>query len=152
MKLKIILLASLLIVVYSLNAQTTYLPSAIFPSAGANTNTGGINISKWRLGEVHIVTLNATEIKMEPVGWKVSVYPNPAKETLYISFQAESKNEFSFEITNLEGKRLVTKKSVPVIPGSKTEIDISHLASGLYLLSIIPTGKEFVQVAKFQKL
>ena len=132
-------------------AQEIYLPPSVLSSAGGNVTDNEINISKWRLGEVYIVTLNTDDEDLAINNWQVSVYPNPARKNLHISFQIETTNDFSFEITNLKGKRMLLKKSTTVLPGREITIDVSSLSSGLYLLSIIPSDKEFLQVVKFQK-
>lgn len=55
----------------------------------------------------------------------VKVYPNPAKDLLYIELPNKVKN-FSFEITNMIGHTLIKEEN-------KTQINISNLANGAYI-------------------
>jgi hypothetical protein len=75
----------------------------------------------------------------------VSIYPDPAKESITIDF-AEYSNDHSFaEIFNVDGKLLqhisITQK--------KTDVDISRLPSGIYIIKV--TGNNDVAIKKLVK-
>jgi Zn-dependent metalloprotease len=60
----------------------------------------------------------------------IKIYPNPAKNTLYISGFPESSNEIIIELQNIEGKTL----KQAVLNGNS--LDISDLSTGMYVLKI----------------
>ncbi len=59
----------------------------------------------------------------------ITLFPNPAHGTVYLNSEIKLKK---IEIFNLQGKILQTKN----IEGNKTEIDISSLSGGLYIVKI----------------
>jgi len=151
MKKSIFLTAIVLFTFFKGYSQDISLPPTVLPSAGSSGNAGEINIAKWRLGEVHLVTFSYAEEVREFSNLQITAYPNPVRKNLHISFQIENTSKFSFEITNLEGKRMLIKEATTVLPGAEVTIDVTTLASGLYLLSIIPPEGEYIHIAKFQK-
>ena len=66
---------------------------------------------------------------------RVHVYPNPVSDKLYIQFPFAVSNEQVMEIRDLHG-RLVLKNILPVEIKNILNVDVSHLISGLYILSI----------------
>ncbi|WP_197463508.1 endonuclease [Cochleicola gelatinilyticus] len=78
----------------------------------------------------------------ENVVYNVSLYPNPASETIYVqsttSFQPES-----YIIYSLQGKKIAEK----TLNISEKKIDISTFQSGVYLLELCgPTGKQLKKI------
>lgn len=72
---------------------------------------------------------------------KTNIYPNPATEKLFIENNLAKNSVYT--ITNLLGQEM--DKGV-----LKSEIDISHLLNGVYLLKIVSTNNQ-TQVFKFIK-
>lgn len=73
---------------------------------------------------------------------KVSIYPNPATENIFIELSQYA----DIEIVNIHGQIIESLKTV----SSKTRLDISDLSKGLYYIKV-KTGKE-ITVKKFMKL
>jgi hypothetical protein len=71
----------------------------------------------------------------------VSIYPNPASDELTI----ESPATGVLSILNLNGQQLLIQE----ITGPKTQLDISNLPFGVYLVKLV--GEKGVQVGKFVK-
>jgi len=66
------------------------------------------------------------------------VYPNPARDQVYINLGVQNNEEGWFEITDLTGK-VVKKEIVP--PGYFIyQLDISRLTEGIYILQWIESG------------
>ncbi len=85
---------------------------------------------------------NLKSLTVEDVGiLKPKIYPNPATEKLYIENNFEQ--NINYIITNLLGQ----ERDKGLL---KSEIDISHLLNGVYLLKIVGT-KNQTQVLKFIK-
>lgn len=67
----------------------------------------------------------------------ISVYPNPVRNTLNIQIPG-SKSGADIKLFDMYGKMMLQKKSV----AATTAIDVSSLASGVYMMRIINGGKE----------
>jgi hypothetical protein len=64
---------------------------------------------------------------------QITVYPNPAQDTLYVGFAKKPQNTVTLSIVNLNGK-IVSRKDYE--PQRTISTDISKLAKGTYLLSV----------------
>ncbi len=80
----------------------------------------------------------------------INVYPNPSKDIIIISWQANHSEEYLIELFDLNGKNSLTEN----LPNSITEkqINLSNYAEGIYLLKIknITNGK--TETFKIQKV
>jgi hypothetical protein len=65
------------------------------------------------------------------------VYPNPADESIFVNKATESLNGYHFIIYTLQGVEVRNQK----LAGAGARIDISDLASGMYLLHISKDGQ-----------
>lgn len=74
---------------------------------------------------VHNLVLSTDEL----ADFSVNVYPNPATEVFYIESNG---NHFSYELTTLNGTVLEEN----AVQGGTKKVDISKLASGVYLLQV----------------
>ena len=76
----------------------------------------------------------------------IKVYPNPASELLQIELPVQfSRSETQLELINLVGKTVASKT---IKPGTKTSLQVSQLATGLYVLKVRNNG--MVQTQKIQ--
>jgi hypothetical protein len=91
---------------------------------------------------LHSATLEYTP----PVGFenrpeemeRMTIYPNPANEFVYINFGAQVKQQGQVRIIDLAGRTVLTSA---VIPGySIQKLDINGLANGVYLVQWIESG------------
>ena len=65
------------------------------------------------------------------------IFPNPAKDVAYFTFDAASESKYSVTITNLAGK-LIEQKSIAALKGTnKITLDVHNYANGLYLVTLI---------------
>ena len=82
---------------------------------------GDLVISNFNMTISSVNDINAPEFSM---------YPNPANNSLFISAKEEVEN---LEVYSLLGRRLI---SLPINGQLKTDIDISALAKGVYMLYV----------------
>lgn len=95
-------------------------------------------------GEVQNTT-PATELK-DAIANEISIFPNPAKDILNVSFSADSK-EISISILNQLGQVIRTQN---VAGGTKTtQLQVTDLTPGNYFINVIVDGERSVQ--KFVK-
>jgi arylsulfatase A-like enzyme len=73
---------------------------------------------------------------------KLSIYPNPVKEQLYITYNAKANQDVHIIISDLQG-RVVQSKSVKAVYGeNKIEFLIDpELRNGIYLLGAVSSGQ-----------
>ncbi|MGB6035098.1 MAG: T9SS type A sorting domain-containing protein, partial [Cryomorphaceae bacterium] len=88
---------------------------------------------------------------LNPVGSeaKVRLYPNPASNEINVFINEREnlkmKRSYSLEIMTLDGKQLLLTQ----ISMQSGKIDISHLASGMYIYRVFDTLSSFSEEGKF---
>jgi subtilisin family serine protease len=80
-----------------------------------------------------------------------SLYPNPSKDQLNVSFSNSDLNDLEIVITDMQGK-LFNTKVYSVFDSNQRTIDISDLASGNYLLKVSSQMNKFTETMSFQKV
>jgi hypothetical protein len=76
---------------------------------------------------------------VQTVNANLSVYPNPAKEELFISINNLKSNTTSYlEIYNIAGQKVLDQS----ILQNSTKVDLSALSKGLYLLKTNVEGEQ----------
>lgn len=76
-----------------------------------------------------------------PLNVSFSIYPNPVKGNLMLSFTKEIDNFFAFSITDIAGK-LVLQNTKQNSTGKQAVLNVSSLKSGTYILKISTNGIE----------
>jgi len=143
-------------------SQDVQFASAVISAGGGSVSTHEINLTRWRIGEVHVVTFTNQEISQKQAvipflpdepesGWSVYVYPNPFSKLLKIRFDTEETRQFAFEISDMTGRKLIAENARLIIPGQVEELDLSELTPAMYLLKVIPTLKENPRFFKITK-
>ena len=100
--------------------------------ADAKPHTPGVGISKSRSHENRMV-----------------LYPNPAREYLYINYGEQIENKGALKVVDLSGKLMLTS---PVQPGYQIQqLDISQLPEGMYMIYRME-GNEVKEYSKFIRI
>ena len=157
---KILLLVFCLSVAGFSKAQQ--LSASVVSSAGGQFEKSNGSLD-WTLGEIMTETYQKsngffTQGFQQPAVIKVTgideikemnlfVYPNPAREALYIKTTASG--DFQFELFNLQGQKLVSKNSSA--NGTQIqEIDLRGFSAALYLLRISNTSTGMSSLHKIE--
>ena len=161
---KIILFLSVLMLSgFVSHSQEVQFAPAVISSGGSSNSGNPVNLSRWRIGQINVVTLPSengmkqasvisTTLPMDsPSGWSASIYPNPVSGVLKVCFDMESKGEFGFEIFDVTGRKLITQNAGQILPGQIAELDLTGLTPAMYLLKIIPSGEGVQQKFKITK-
>jgi len=151
MKMNILLFLFIISCLFT-QSQEINLNAAVLATAGNDSDPGSLNLSKWRLGEVHLVVLPGdTFDELIIPGWTVKAYPNPFRKFLSLDFQTEEKSEFTILITDLTGKKTLMKEDRKILPQQDVRVDLSFLAPSIYLVSVTSKNKQEQRVIKVQK-
>lgn len=79
---------------------------------------------------------------------KFSIYPNPAKDLLYINYELEKESKVGFEITNVFGQVIKTEPMLRHTEGKNIfifNINQLNLSGGVYFISILNENKKYTQ-------
>ena len=152
MKFKIIALCFIL-AGFSLHGQEIKLNAPMLTNAGSSLEQNGVNLSKWRLGEVHLIVLqNDSPRELVTADWEIKVFPNPFRKALNLDIQTKTENSFSIAVTDLTGRKVWIKKEKKILRHEVVQFDLSFLVPALYLVTITPKDKHVQSVIKVQKL
>ena len=75
--------------------------------------------------------------------FKINVWPNPTTSTISIGLQStdlKQKQEFEYVVTSITGSLLLQNK----VFTNNTELDLSGLNNGIYLLKLIANNKTYI--------
>lgn len=149
---RILSLLTALFLFFSLNAQD--VEQHVISSAGSYDVAGDNSISlSWTLGELVVTTVQSGDasliltqgfqqskliidgIELHPeLDVEVTVYPNPARDMVYIKFAEELKGETMIYLSGPDG-RLIYNEAL--LPGELIkQIDMNRYPSGTYFLRI----------------
>ncbi|PSR52554.1 hypothetical protein AHMF7605_02940 [Adhaeribacter arboris] len=138
-------------VLFSLSDDGENWTDAYDQEMGAVEVEGGKTIyaflSPYFQGETGTYLLEMTVKQLTPTGTKddyeelaVQAYPNPTSGLLHLH---EKKEYTRYELTNLTGKAVLT------IPKGTTQVDLSSLPNGIYLLrTLTKTGYQVQKIVK----
>ena len=103
-----------------------------------NDNFSLPNFPHFRIDEADIC--DSTLTWLPKIFWvnnemKVSIYPNPAKDNITLGFETPVMDELSYIIYDISGRKIQDGKIIMLT--DESEIEISHLKSGIYMLHII---------------
>lgn len=131
--------------------QEVQFPRAVISSGGGNFSSNAVNLTRWRIGQINVVTitLDGNLLKQATISesapsekpveeWSVDVYPNPVNSMLNVHFNIESQREFTLEIYDMTGRKLIAEDDLTIAPGQVSEIDLTRLTPAFYLLKVIP--------------
>ena len=66
----------------------------------------------------------------------IALYPNPAVNTVKVQFNALPVGEYQIALTNMEGRTVLQKNNVYTSGSSFTNVDVSAIAPGIYMLTV----------------
>ena len=65
-----------------------------------------------------------------------SVYPNPARDILYITLPDTFEGALEIQVVNALGQVVLSEKSSDIVPGQLVSMDVSALEAGVYFLKL----------------
>lgn len=133
-------------------------------SAAGNSGGNAEVVVDWTLGEPVIETLSNTSGVLTQglhqtrliitaindltiLGVEISAFPNPTSGLLNIKIEQAGNHAYSYRIETPEGRYVAQN---PVFPGNG-QIHLGTLATGVYILSIVPDNRKWVKTFKIVK-
>ncbi|MCK3682644.1 T9SS type A sorting domain-containing protein [Maribellus sp. YY47] len=136
------------------NAQEINLNVPNITTSGIVTKSAqatNVNISKWQLGEIHLLTVAGNEMINKEDNSALKVYPNPFSSQLHIQLKHNRKEVCNINVLDVTGRVCKTIKDETFLPNQAVELDLNELTSGMYLLSVKPKDLEKQWMVKIQK-
>jgi len=154
---------SVLLVILIFYMSSSLAQDAISAAGGDATGSGGsvaftvgqilFSSSSGASGEVFQGVQQPYEImvisgldQFEDMNLIISTYPNPVTDLLILKVESLGRKDLNFQMYNIDGRVVVSDKLL----NTETNIDMSHLAPGAYLLKVI-MEKEAVKTFKIIK-
>ncbi|MEP1095847.1 MAG: T9SS type A sorting domain-containing protein [Cyclobacteriaceae bacterium] len=100
----------------------------------ANDGNGGVAMVSIAINLNDIVDENP--LGVEDLNGQVTVYPNPASETLFVEARGSSINDLDVKMFTISGRQVLTTQNVLARPDGILEIALKDLNSGIYLLKV----------------
>lgn len=82
--------------------------------------------------DMHKITLNNIGLAEETQAEVLSVYPNPAKDKIFVNYEGGEFSNLVLEMSDLQGKILLKKE----INTSQTSLDLSNYPKGTYIVTM----------------
>jgi hypothetical protein len=138
-------------------AQEVQFPSAIISAGGGSLEDNPISFSRWRIGQVNVVTFPDDMQIDDPDGlnqdWSVFILPDPVEDFLYLEFVLpEEDKEMFIKIYDVSGRVVFIQEARTFTHGSTDEIDMSGYKPALYFLQISSpdlSSQRFIEYKKY---
>lgn len=158
-----------ILVTVGLSCMAQSIERQVISSTGNFSSGGNVQLSS-TVGELAVETLisgsitltqgfqqpdNNGNVGLEDLGVELTynIYPNPTADKLFISLESKKALSLSLKITDMQGRETGIEISEIRVAGSiKTEMDLSHLANGQYLLHLLDAAHQMQQTFKVVKI
>ena len=130
----------------SLN-QTNDIDSLIYNTYN-KYGSAGLALIVWPDGTVDTLKTEkkyVNSVKSIDGSLDVTVYPNPANDRLFVSFDNAKNESTSLQLFNLQGKEFAVEYNNTDLRNGRAEINLQSLSKGMYFLSIQIGDKKGVQ-------
>ncbi len=114
-------------------------PGGVGPGSGDEVSEM-VMYDPWAIGPVNIYNVEINKIN-------VNIYPNPTSNILNVEFDYLNNNHFSLNIYNIHSQSVYTK----TFESNNTQIDLTHIPKGLYILKIYDEFGKVVDIRKIIK-
>lgn len=141
--------------------------NSVLATAGAFQTNGSYSLS-WTVGELAVSTLTegsnvltqgfqqpwdmSVSIQDGPeINWSVKAYPNPVYDYLNVKFSLEKSEEFSIEVTDITGKKVLTREPQMINTDEIVDLDFTQFKPGIYFLRVYSSDQKVHKVYKIKK-
>jgi len=141
---------------YLINIQYPGVPmdqsSDLLLTLGEDTDQDEVTVAA--LVTPNGIVVNQVEVKGIPAPYlkDINVYPNPSEDILQLDYFVRRKVDgLSLRLTDVTGRHLMMKELSFLAGPQRTTLDISSLASGMYVLILSDKQGSFTQSIRVQK-
>lgn len=108
------------------------------PGTGVDSNSGTIasTTSYCTCTNTCVTTVGIKEIPLQSSVLISNIFPNPASSSLTIDLNNKDSESLSIEIRDMMGRTVLTKTLAAKLGENQTEINVSALAQGSYILCV----------------
>ena len=92
-----------------------------------------------------ITYTSSASVENELSGVDVKVFPNPASDLIHVKWESQSLTRPQLRLTNQIGQTVWDQASVQLVQNGEVEINVAHLPSGMYFLSMIVDGRSLMR-------
>ena len=150
------------IISYSFAQDVQFPPSILAAGGGVNNGSSG-PISKWRIGRVNVLFIGSEDQKdvsssasagnneLVESEWEILAYPNPVNEFLQIQFEIDKPTQFSIDVTDVSGRKLIIQKAQLITPNETVQLDLSGISPALYIVVVKSTDLTISKILKISK-
>ncbi|MDX8340365.1 T9SS type A sorting domain-containing protein [Draconibacterium sp. IB214405] len=136
--------------------QKITINSPIVATAGNKTEVkmtaSPVNISKWRIGEIYLVTLPETDLDDQLRGdSRLKVFPNPFRDEVNVQLKTDVTGVYRLLVTDISGRQQFYNSEETIIPGQSVQINLSHLRPAVYILTLYNANTDTKWMVKIQK-
>ena len=141
--------------------------NSVLATAGAYQTNGSYSLS-WTVGELAVSTLTegsnvltqgfqqpwdmSVSIQDGPeINWSVKAYPNPVYDYLNVKFSLEKSEEFVIEVTDITGKKVLTREPQMINTDEIVDLDFTQFKPGIYFLMVYSSDQKVHKVYKIKK-
>ena len=107
-----------------------YANSGLFVATQHLSNTCGVDSI-----QVPVLILGLKDYAAGSLGDRLQIYPNPVDQFLTLAWTGSSNLDFTYELTDLKGS-VVLRSSESGSIGNKTDLDMSSIPAGVYILKV----------------
>ena len=90
-------------------------------------------------------------ITAQELNWKISAYPNPVIDVLFVKFDVDRAREFWIEIQDVAGRVISLEHHKEILPGDIVQLNTSDFSDGVYFLKVFTLDPEQMQVLNISK-
>ena len=160
---RLIVLCILVLSVLCLYSQDVFFPPSIISAGGSNPGNKVKQVSKWRIGYVHVIQVSSNSSKsydaqssftnsIQPIEiWDITAFPNPVHDILYIQFDINRTESFNVTVSDVTGRKVLIKERQIIAPNQTVELDLSNLISALYIINIQSSESSLFKILKVTK-
>lgn len=124
----------------TIGSLTTHVDicDAGMPGTGVDGNSGTIasTTSYCSCTNTCITTVGIKELPLQSTVLINNIYPNPASSSLTINLNNKDSETLAIEIRDMMGRTVLTKSVAAKIGDNQTEVNVSALAQGTYILCV----------------
>lgn len=115
----------------ALDFETTPIFNLIVEASDGNGGVATVTVS------INLIDIaDENPLGVAELSERLTIYPNPVHETLFVGLVGESSNELDIQLFTVSGSQVMIQSQIKFSKNGLLELDLKNLAPGIYLLKI----------------